>query len=90
MNVLLEFNANAIYGVRGEEVEDIIRQVLKLSEDNCNVPAQELLFVLVLTDVLSNDSEKVTEIVELTETDVSLSEGDVDKTTGGVVSGLVV
>ena len=90
MNVLLEFDANAIYGVRGEEDEDIRRQVLKLSEDNCNVPAQVLLFVLVLIDVLSIDSEKVTEIVELTETEVSLSEGDVDKTTGGVVSVLVV
>ena len=90
MNVLLEFDANAIYGVRGEEDEDIIRQVLKLSEDNCNVPAQDVFAVLVVTEVGSIDSEKVTEIVEHMETEVSLSEGGVDETTGGVVSVLVV
>ena len=90
MNVLLEFDANARYGVLGEEDEDIIRQVLKLSEDNCNVPAQDVFAVLVVTEVGSIDSEKVTEIIELTETKVSLSEGDVDETTGEVVSEFVV
>ena len=75
MNVLLEFDANAIYGVRGEEVEDIIRHVLKLSEDNCNVPAQDVFAVLVVTEVGSIDSEKVTVMLSPIETPLWLSVG---------------
>ena len=75
MNVLLEFDANAIYDVRGEEDEDIRRQVLKLSEDNCNVPAQDVFVVLVVTEVLSIDSEKVTEMLSPIETPLWLSVG---------------
>ena len=75
MNVLLEFEANARYGVPCEEDEDIIKQVLKLSEDNCKVPAQVLLYVLVVTDVLSIDSEKVTEMLSLIDTPLWLSVG---------------
>ena len=41
----------------------------------------------VVTNVVSIDSENITEMVEVTETEVSLSEGDVDETVGGVVSG---
>ena len=40
----------------------------------------------VVTNVVSIDSENITEMVEVTETEVSLSEGDVDETVGGVVS----
>ena len=40
----------------------------------------------MVTEVVSIVSEKVTEIEELTETEVSESEGEVDETVGGVVS----
>ena len=40
--------------------------------------------------MVSIDSEKVTEIDELTETEVSPSDGEVEDTLGGVVSGVVV
>ena len=43
----------------------------------------------VVTNVVSIDSENITEMVEVTETEVSLSEGDVDETVGAVVSGSV-
>jgi len=43
----------------------------------------------VVTDVASIDSENITEMVEVTETEVSLSEGDVDETVGVVVSGAI-
>ncbi len=42
--------------------------------------------MLVVTDVVSIASEKVTEIVEVTTTEVSESDGEVDETVGGVVS----
>ena len=40
-----------------------------------------------MTVELSIASEKVTEMLSLTETEVSLSEGDVDETVGAVVLG---
>ena len=40
--------------------------------------------------MLSIDSEKVTDIFELTDMDVSKSDGEVDNTVGGVISELVV
>ena len=40
----------------------------------------------VVTNVVSIASEKVTEMLSLTETEVSLSEGDVDETVGDAVS----
>ena len=43
-----------------------------------------------MTEVVSIDSEKVTEIDEETETDVSESEGEVEETVGAVVSVVVV
>ena len=43
----------------------------------------------VVTNVVSIDSENVTVIEELTETEVSLSDGDVEETDGGVVSGSI-
>jgi len=46
--------------------------------------------ILVVTEMLSIDSEKVTEMLSLTETELWLSLGDVEITEGGVVSVLVV
>ena len=40
----------------------------------------------VVTNVVSIVSENITEMVEVTETEVSLSEGDVDETVGDAVS----
>ena len=42
-----------------------------------------------MTEVVSIVSEKVTEMVELTETEVSESDGEVDDTVGEVVSVVV-
>ena len=39
----------------------------------------------VVTNVVSIDSENITEMVEVNETEVSLSEGELDETVGGVV-----
>ena len=44
----------------------------------------------VVTNVVSIDSENITEMVEVNETEVSLSEGELDETVGGVVSVVVV
>ena len=44
--------------------------------------------VLVVTEVLSIESEKVTEMDEVTKTDVSESAGEVEDTVGAVVSSL--
>jgi len=44
--------------------------------------------VLVVTDVLSIISEKVTEMDEVTNTDVSESAGEIEETVGAVVSSL--
>ena len=45
--------------------------------------------VLVVTELVSIVSEKVTETFEVIETDVSPSEGELDDTVGGVVSVLL-
>ena len=82
VNVLLEFE------LEGEEA--IWTQELKLSEDTCNDPEQVVFEVLVVTEVVPIDSEKVTEMLSLTETELWLSLGDVEITEGGVVSVLVV
>ena len=42
--------------------------------------------VLVVTELVSIVSEKVTETVDVNETEVSPSEGELDDTVGGVVS----
>ncbi len=42
--------------------------------------------MLAVTEVLSIDSEKVTEISSLIETELLLSEGEVEETVGAVVS----
>ena len=46
--------------------------------------------MLVVTEVLSIDSEKVTEILSLTETELWLSVGEVEETVGAVVSTIKV
>ena len=69
--------------------EDIRTQELKLSEDTCNDPEQVVFDVLVVTEVVPIDSEKVTEMLSLTETELWLSLGDVEITEGGVVPVLV-
>ena len=46
--------------------------------------------VLVVTELVSIVSEKVTETVDVIETEVSPSEGELDDTVGGVVSVVVV
>jgi hypothetical protein len=76
VNVLLELDTV------GEE--DIRTQVLKLSEETCRVPVQDVPDEFVVTEVVSIDSEKVTEIENETETDVS--EVEVEEIFGAVVS----
>ena len=63
---------------------------MKFSEETRRVPEQDVPDEFVVTEVVSIDSEKVTEIDEETETDVSESEGEVEETVGAVVSVVVV
>ena len=65
--------------------EDICTQELKLSEETCRVPVQDVPDEFVVTEVVSIDSEKVTEI-DKEEADVSEFEGEVEETFGAVVS----
>ncbi len=67
VNVLLELDTV------GEE--DICTQELKLFEETCRVPVQDVPDEFVVTEVVSIDSEKVTEIDKETETDVTEFEG---------------
>jgi hypothetical protein len=66
--------------------EAIWTQLLKLSEDNWSDPEQLVFEVLVVTEAVPIDSEKVTEIFLLIETELSLSVGEVEETVGGFVS----
>ena len=68
--------------------EDIWIQELKLSEDTWKEPEQEVFEVLVVTEVLSIIFENVTEMDEVTNTDVSESAGEIEETVGAVVSSL--
>ena len=49
-----------------EGAEEIKIQLLKLSEDNWNDPEHDVFEVFVVTEVLSIDSENVTEMLSLT------------------------
>ena len=69
--------------------EDIWIQVVKPSDETWNVPKHEVSKVLVVTELVSIVSEKVTETVDVIETEVSPSEGELDDTVGGVVSVLL-
>ena len=64
-------------------------QELKLFDDNCRDPEQDVLEVFVVTVVVSIASLKVTAIVELTETEVAESAGEDEETVGAVVSGVL-
>ena len=70
--------------------DDLIwTQLLKLSVDTWNEYPEQVEFeMLVVTEVLSIDSEKVTEILSLTETELWLLVGEVSlsETVGAVVS----
>ena len=68
--------------------DDICMQVQKLSVETWMVPEQVVSEVLVLNVELSIGSEKVTEILEVEDTDVVVSAGDTDDTVGAVVSSL--
>ena len=70
--------------------EDICTQELKLLRDNANEPEQVVFEVLVVTEVVSIASEKVTKMFSLIETPLWLSVGEIDKTVGAVVSEVVV
>ena len=70
-------------------VDDICTHELKLSEETCKDPKHVVLEVLVVTVVESMASEKVTAIVELTETEVAESAGEDEETVGAVVSGVL-
>ena len=69
--------------------EDICAHVLNLSDETCREPEHVVLEVLVVTVVVFMASEKVTAIVELTETEVSESAGEDEETVGAVVSGVL-
>ena len=81
VNVLVELETDG-------EV-DIWIQVLKLSEDTWIEPEHDEFDELDVTELESIVSEKVTEIEEHTEIEVSLLDGDIDETVGGVVSGWI-
>ena len=81
MNVLFELETD------GDEF--IWIHELKLSDETWNVPEQDVFDEFVVTNVVSIVSENTTDMVEVTETEVSLFEGDVDETVGGVVSGSI-
>ena len=78
MNVLLELDT--------EGDEFIWIHELKLSDETWNVPEQDVFDEFVVTNVVSIDSENVTVIEELTETEVSEFVGVEDETVGEVVS----
>ncbi len=66
--------------------EDIWTQELKLLDETWNEPEQEVLEVLVVTDVLSIASENVTKMLPLSETLLALSIGEIDETVGAEIS----
>ena len=67
--------------------EDILTQVLKLSEDTLKVPEQYVSDVLVVTKVLSIASENVTVMLSVIETELWLSAVvETEVTVGAVVS----
>ena len=68
---------------------DICTHVLKLSEETCREPEHVVFEVLVVIVVVSIASLKVTVREVFSATEVSSSEGDVDETVGGVVSGSI-
>ena len=87
--LLLGLEVKIVFPVESELVEDdICMQVLKLSDEICIVPEQVVSEVLVLNVELSIGSEKVTEMLEVEDTDVVVSVGETDDTVAAVVSSL--
>ena len=60
--------------------------MLKLSEETSIVPERQLLAELTEIVLVSIEFEKVTEMSTLAETEVALSDGEVDNTVGASVS----
>ena len=81
-NVLFEFDADG--------VDAIWIQVLKLSDETCRVPEQDVFDVLVVMVLVSISSEKVTAMVALMKVEVAPSAGEVEETVGVVVSITIV
>ena len=79
-------SVNVLFELELAGSEDILTQLLKLSEDTPKVPEQEALSVLVVTEVLSIASENITEMLSLIDTELWLSVGDIEDTVGAVVS----
>ena len=78
---------NVLFELETDGDEDIWTQELKLSEDTWKEPEQVVFEVLVVTEVVSIASEKVTEIDDVNDTNVFPFDGLVDET---VVEGEVV
>ena len=66
--------------------EEICIQVLKLSADIWRVPEQLVSEILVVTVLVFIPSEKITEMLSLNDTELWLSEGEVEETIGAIVS----
>ena len=75
---------NVLSELELEGDEDIWMQLLKLSEDNWIALEQDVLEVLVVTEVLSIASEKVTEILSVIEIQLWLLDGEIEETVGAV------
>ena len=70
---------NVLSELELEGDEDICTQPLKLAEDNWKEPEQDVFDVLVVTEVVSIASEKVTEMLSVIETPLWLSVAEIDK-----------
>ena len=77
---------NVLSLLEAEGAEDILIQVVKLSEDSLKLPEQVVLSVLVVIVLVDIDSLKVTATVVETATLVELSSGLTESTVGAVVS----
>ena len=72
--------------LEAEGAEDILIQVVKLSEDSLKLTEQVVLSVVVVIVLVDIDSLNVTETVVETATLVELSSGLTESTVGAVVS----
>ena len=72
--------------LEAEGAEDILIQVVKLSEESRKLPEQVVLSVLVVIVLVDIDSLNVTATVVETATLVELSSGLTESTVGAVVS----
>ena len=77
---------NVLSLLEAEGAEDILIQVVKLSEDSLKLPEQVVLSVLVVIELGDIDSLNVTPTVVETATLVELSSGLTESTVGAVVS----